>query len=106
MSNEQNIQEVKSAQRMIKWVGLGIIPSQENADRAQAILKRQAHEGAYDTNGDIDLTSAIRITKSLSMGIIPSEENCKLAEQDISRLIDSMREMDSEQLRNNYQRQR
>lgn len=92
----QNIEGVLHARQMARWAAVGIMPSQENAIKAQTSLKDYAVEGEFNPS------LAIRVTGAIGMGVMPSEDNCRAAEGEINQVIDEMRETDRATLRDNY----
>lgn len=98
MSNENEMNDVVHARKMIRWMNLGFLPSVENATRAQNALKLQY----ASPDCEVNLRDAIRVTGLMVTGAIASKEYCERAEVDISQLIDSMRDQDSNSLRANF----
>lgn len=92
----QNTEGAFHARQMVRWSAMGIVPSQANAIKAQLALKDFAVEG------DFNPAKSIRLTGAIGMGVLPSVLNCREAEGEINQVIDSMREVDRNTLRENY----
>jgi hypothetical protein len=97
-TNNQEIQNVIQARQMVRWMGQGVLPSQENASKAQTSLRDFVATGDHDLNPRV----AIRVTGAMAMGVVPSEEMCGEAEVEITQMLDLMRETDSSKLRDSF----
>jgi len=90
-----DIEETKHARKIVRWMGLGVMPSQDQALRAQAALS----DYAAQPEAAIEPKTAIRVIRSIGIGIAPSEEMCRTAEMEVAAIIDSIRDRDSASLR-------
>lgn len=97
-TNDQDIESVIHARKMVRWMGQGVVPSQENANLAQGALRDYIASG----DGDVNPRVAVRVTGAIAMGILPSEQMCNDAAEEITQVIDSMREKDSNKLRDEF----
>lgn len=98
-----SIDEFVKARAIIRWTGIGIVPSEEKAQFAHGVL--QDYVANADGTNDIDVKLALKISKSIEIGVIPSQSNCDLANQEISKVIESLRETEEQGARE-YVRER
>lgn len=87
---------VKNARKMIRFMEMGFMPSQDNAQQAHDALK----EGAQEV-GDVDPRLALQTLRSIGAGIAPSDDRCGQATQEVDAVIESLRGVDRDTLREN-----
>lgn len=91
--------ELKMARRMVRCMGMGLMPSQSNAVNAQATLRSVAHE-----QGLVPPATAIRVTGAIANGLAPSQALCREAVTECDAMIDSIRESQGHSLRERFGR--
>lgn len=77
-----------AARRVVRFMGMGIMPSEQLARDARHVL----HEVTASDYGDLPSKGAIRVTGAIAMGLAPSQEQCALADAEIGQLVEAMRE--------------
>ena len=85
----------QSAKRIIQWMDLGVLPSQENALKARATL------------AEVDpaaVTQSRVVLGAIEMGFAPRRDLCRSAIAEIDAVIDIEREVSSAQLREHFER--
>lgn len=95
-ANTDSIKEVAHARSMVRWMGLGVMPSTQNVEKAKLAIQDQIKSGVADPS---DLKQAMRVTNAMLQGIAPSQENCKAAAIDLSQLIERLRESSANTVR-------
>jgi pyrroloquinoline quinone (PQQ) biosynthesis protein C len=94
-----SIEGLLHARKVARWAGIGVMPSQENALRAQGALQGFMQ----GENGDAaDPRTALRVVGSIAMGIAPSQEMCDQAEHQITQALDVIRDADTNALRASF----
>lgn len=91
--------DLKMARRMVRCMGIGLMPSHANAMNAQATLRSVAHE-----QGLVPPATAIRVTGAIANGLAPSQALCREAETECDAMIDSLRESQGQLLRERFGR--
>lgn len=94
---------LRDAGRLLKWVAMGVQPSQANAEAARAVL----HDVARGDHGDaLDLKDAARLLGYCAIGVIPSQERTRAALAQVEQAIEAQDELNTSSLSERYMRQR
>lgn len=90
MSAVMNIDDMKTTRSMLRWAGMGVMPSPARAAAAVDMIR------AFDGR----LVDEIRaVADSAARGVIPSQQACQKAQTQLQVVFDQVRSGDEEQER-------
>lgn len=81
-------QGLELARKTARWMAIGIVPSQGNAQRA-----REALNDLHATYDEVRAPLALRLASGIEMGLAPSVEMCNAAVAEIDQAVDAMHEI-------------
>lgn len=100
---EHSMAGLRAANAAVRWMGYGILPSAQAArEGRQALIEFKGS----DFSDAVDVTHAVRMLGAIGTGLAPSQENCFAASREIQSAIDTMRDVDSNTLRERFERMR
>lgn len=97
MTEKMKMETLGDARALMKWVAMGIQPSQESAAAAREIV-RQAQQGACGE----DLSDVIKDLGFCAMGVLPSRERAIASIGPLDRAVQAIENRDSMSLRERY----
>jgi len=97
------LEQLQHARKVVRWMEVGVLASQDNARLArEALRKAQAEQPDATQHG----RAADVALSAIEMGLAPKVELCREADAEISRIIDRVRETTSATLRDRYEHAR
>lgn len=81
-----NIETVADVKHLAKWVGVGVVPSQENVCAADAVMAEIEGDGRF---ANIDVKAIRRCLKYSASGVLVSEANARGMVCDLDRIIEA-----------------
>jgi hypothetical protein len=100
---EQSMADLRVANAAVRWMGYGVLPSAQVARQGRQALLDFKNSDYADT---VDVTHAVRMLGAIGTGLAPSQEHCFAASREIQTAIDTMRDVDSQTLRERFDRMR
>lgn len=89
-------QGLRHAKKVVGYMAIGVMPSEENALLAQEAL----HAAVADGQGEA--STALRAVGAIKAGLAPKEEMCRDAMAEITALLDRVSETSRAELRQRF----